>query len=359
MAFIFLLLGTPKCFDVQKGDFYMKQENILLNNIRSIIDTSKKAVVYTVNTIMLQTYWEIGRLIVEEEQSGSDKAQYGDKTIKNLSIALTKEYGKGFGLTNIKMMRRFFLSYQKSQTVSDQLSWSHYLELLSIGRDNERSFYERECISSHWSVRELRHQIETKLYERMLIAASQKDKNSIMKVVNENAEFNSTKLFMKDPLVLDFIDVEENKPALESELEKSIISHLEKFLLELGKGFSFVGSQQRFMLGSTNYYVDMVFYNTILKCYVLIDLKMGKYMPEYAGKMNFYLNYYRRNVNDASDSDPIGIILCAEKDSLEVEYSLDGIDNQVFAGKYSYVIPTKQELETALMKLIEEYDESK
>ena len=253
------------------------------------------------------------------------------------------------------MMRRFYLAYQKSQTVSDQLSWSHYLELLSIEKENERSFFERECISSRWSVRELRHQISTNLYERMLLAASQNDKNAIMKVVNENAEFDSTKLFMKEPLVLDFIDVPENKPALESDLEQAIINHLEKFLLELGKGFSFVGSQQRFTLGSTNYYVDMVFYNTLLKCYVLIDLKMGKYIPEYAGKMNFYLNYYRRNVNDINDNNPVGIILCAEKDNLEVEYSLEGIANRVFTGKYSYVIPTKQELETELLRVLENH----
>ena len=258
-------------------------------------------------------------------------------------------------MTNIKMMRRFYLAYQKSQTVSDQLSWSHYLELLSIEKENERSFFERECISSRWSVRELRHQISTNLYERMLLAASQNDKNAIMKVVNENAEFDSTKLFMKEPLVLDFIDVPENKPALESDLEQAIINHLEKFLLELGKGFSFVGSQQRFTLGSTNYYVDMVFYNTLLKCYVLIDLKMGKYIPEYAGKMNFYLNYYRRNVNDINDNNPVGIILCAEKDNLEVEYSLEGIANRVFTGKYSYVIPTKQELETELLRVLENH----
>ena len=334
----------------------MKQENNLLNNIRSIIDRSKKAVVYTVNTIMLQTYWEIGRLIVEEEQSGETRAQYGKELLVSLSKELTEIYGKGFSRSNLQNMRAFYLTHQKSQTVSGELSWSHYLELLSIERDNERSFYERECIASHWSVRELRRQIETKLYERMLIAASQNDKNTVMKVVNENAEFDSTTLFMKDPMVLDFIDVKENKPTFESDLERSIISHLEKFLLELGKGFSFVGSQQRFLLGATNYYVDMVFYNTLLKCYVLIDLKMGKYMPEYAGKMNFYLNYYRRNVNDVNDNNPIGIILCAEKDSLEVEYSLDGIDNNVFAGKYAYVIPTKQELEMELAKLIEEHE---
>ncbi|MGX7087799.1 PDDEXK nuclease domain-containing protein [Gemelliphila palaticanis] len=252
-------------------------------------------------------------------------------------------------------MRRFYLTYQKFQTVSGKLSWSHYSELLSISEDSKRSFYERECENSNWSVRELKRQINTSLYERLLLSQGTENKNKVLELALKGQEIQSSKDIIKDPYVFEFLGIPEEKPILESDLEKALINHIEKFLLELGRGFMFVGSQQRVTLGNTHYYVDMVFYNKILRSYVLIELKTGKLMPEAVGQLNMYLNYYKEEVNDEMDQEPIGIILCTDKDNIQAEYALGGISNTIFASKYNLYIPDKELLEKEARKVIEEY----
>jgi len=336
----------------------MNSNNNLYKDIKSIIEESKKLVVRNVNTIMLQTYWSIGRRIVEEEQNGKEKSNYGDYIINNLSKELTKEYGKGFSSTNLKMMRRLYNEYQIGQTLSDRLSWSHYLLLLGVSDLNARCFYEHECENSNWSVRELERQIDSQLYTRLLLSKSEVNKKEVLDLANKGITYQTPDSFIKDPMVLEFVGVPE-KPFLESDLEKAIVNHIEDFLLELGRGFMFVGTQQRISIAGMNYYVDMVFYNKILKSYVLIDLKMNKLKAENFGQMNLYVNYYKEEMNDEFDQDPIGIILCADKDVTLAKMAIQGINNNIYATKYTTVMPDYEVLQNEVIKVIEEFENKK
>lgn len=330
----------------------------LINDIKTIIEESKKLIVRNVNTIMLQTYWSIGRRIVEEEQKGNERAEYGSALLKELSKELTKEYGKGFSKSNLFSMRRFYLEFQKFQTLSGKLSWSHYLLLLGVSDLNARSFYEHECENSNWSVRELDRQIDSGLYERLLLSKGDANKKIVLELANQGVTYNTPDSFIKDPMVLEFVGIPE-KPMLESDLEKAIIDHIEDFLLELGRGFMFVGSQQRISIAGMNYYVDMVFYNKILKSYVLIDLKMNKLKPENFGQMNMYVNYYKNEVNDEGDQDPIGIILCARKEEALAKMSIQGIENNIYAARYTTVMPDIEVLQAEVERVVLEYNKEK
>ena len=289
----------------------------IINEIKDVIINSRNKIAYEVNNTMVIAYWNVGRIIVENEQNGNIKAEYGKQVIKELSKELRKILGSGFSVSNLFNMKKFYIIYPKIQTVSRKLSWSHYCELLSIENEEERNFYEKECINSNWSVRELKRQIDTSLFERLLLSSG---KEIVYKLSKEGQTLNNPLDILKEPYVFEFLDIKETKPMLEKDLEKKLIKHMEDFLLELGKGFMFVGSQQRITLGNNHYYVDMVFYNKILKCYVLIDLKVGQMKPEYAGQMNMYLNYYNEEINDEYDNKPIGIILCKSKKEVMMEY---------------------------------------
>ncbi len=330
----------------------------LINDIKTIIEESKKLIVRNVNTIMLQTYWNIGRRIVEEEQKGNERAEYGSALLKDLSKELTKEYGRGFSRSNLQSMRMLFMNYKKSQTLSGKLSWSHYLLLLGVSDLNARSFYEHECENSNWSVRELDRQIDSGLYERLLLSKGDANKKTVLELANQGVTYNTPSSFIKDPMVLEFVGISE-KPMLESDLEKAIIDHIEDFLLELGRGFMFVGSQQRISIAGMNYYVDMVFYNKILKSYVLIDLKMNKLKPENFGQMNMYVNYYKEEVNDEGDQDPIGIILCARKEEALAKMSIQGIENNIYAARYTTVMPDIEVLQAEVERVVLEYNKEK
>ena len=330
----------------------------IIKDIKQIIEESKRTVVKNVNTIMLQTYWSIGKRIVEEEQNGNASSNYGDYVIKNLSRELTKEYGRGFSSTNLKMMRRLYSEYKNGQTLSDRLSWSHYLLLLGVDDLNARSFYQHECENSNWSVRELDRQIDSGLYERLLLSRGEAKKLTVLELANKGVTYQTPDSFIKDPMVLEFIGLPE-KPFLESDLEKAIVNHIEEFLLELGRGFMFVGTQQRISIAGMNYYVDMVFYNKILKSYVLIDLKMNKLKPENFGQMNMYINYYKNEVNDDGDQDPIGIILCARKDEALAKMSIQGIENNIYAARYTTVMPDIEMLQAEVQKVVKQYNEGK
>lgn len=256
------------------------------SSIKELMDNARNSVAKEVNNILIQTYWEIGRIIVEDEQGNSDRAEYGKQLITDLSKRLTKEYGKGFSRSNLQNMRKFYLSYPICQTLSGKLSWSHYCELLSISDEKKRSFYEKETVSANWSVRELKRQIKTSLFERLLLSSGDENKEKVLDLALKGNEIATPSDVIKDPYVFEFLGLPEEKPIMESDLEKALITHIEKFLLELGKGFMYVGSQQRVTLGNTHYYVDMVFYNKILRSYVLIELKTGKLMPEAVGQLN-------------------------------------------------------------------------
>ena len=335
----------------------MISSNLILD-IKKIIEDSKKHIVRNINTIMLQTYWNIGKRIVEEEQQGNNKAEYGKALIYNLSKELTKTYGKGFSRSNLFSMRKFYLSYQKFQTLSGKLSWSHYLLFLGVSDLNARNFYEHECENSNWSVRELERQINSALYERLLLSKGKVNKKIVLELSKKGITYQTPDSFLKDPMVVEFIGTPEVKPMLESDLEKSLIEHIEDFLLELGRGFMFVGSQQRVSIAGMNYYVDMVFYNKILKAYVLIDLKINKLKPEYFGQMNMYINYYKNEINDEMDQEPIGIILCADKEQEIVDMSIQGLQNNIFATKYTTVVPDIEKLQNEVRKVVEEFEKN-
>ena len=241
--------------------------------------------------------------------------------------------------------------------MTGKLSWTHYCELLSISDESKRSFYEKESLNSGWSVRELKRQISTSLYERLLLSDGKANKETVLSLAQHGVEMSNPSDIIKDPYVFEFLGIPENKPIMESDLEKALVQQIEKFLLELGRGFMFVGTQQRVTLNNTHRYVDMVFYNKVLRAYVLIELKTVKLLPEAVGQLNAYLNYYKAEVNDETDNPPIGIILCTDKDSVDAEYALGGLSNNIFASRYVYYIPNKEELIAQVESVIKKWHE--
>lgn len=316
----------------------------VIQEIKTVLDSARENVAREVNSELLNSYWNIGRIICEYEQSAPERADYGKRTLKELSKELTKEFGKGFSRSNLQNMRLFYLSYPKCQTLSGKLSWSHYCELLSISDPDKRSFYEKEAINANWSVRELKRRVDSSLFERLLLSKGEVNKERVLALALHGNELAKPADVIRDPYVFEFLGLPEDKPFLESDLERAMVQQIEKFLLELGRGFMFVGTQQRVTLNNTHYYVDMVFYNKILRAYVLIELKTTKLTPEAAGQINMYLNYYASEVNDPDDNPPIGIILCTEKDSITAEYALGGLSNNIFASRYVLYMPNKEQL---------------
>ena len=328
-------------------------KEILIEQIQTVLFESRKNVAKEVNTQLLQAYWNIGRLIIEYEQDNNIRAEYGKQTLKEISKTLTNKIGRGFSVSNLQFMRRFFQKYkmeQIQQTASVKLSWSHYCELLTITDDKERSFYEKEAEKSNWSFRELKRQIDSSLFQRLLLSEGNANKEKVLELSQKGIEVAKPKDIIKDPYVFEFLGIPENKPFLEKDIEDALVRQLENFFLELGRGFMYVGRQQRVTINNTHYYVDMVFYNKILKAYVLLELKRTKLTPEAAGQLNMYLNYYQNEVNDEGDNSPIGIILCTEKDSVTTEYALGGLSNNIFASRYVLYMPDKD----ALISQVEE-----
>ncbi len=322
------------------SDFYKK--------VADLLKEARKNVVRTVNKTMVYTYFEIGKMIVEEEQNGRERAEYGKQILKELSKRLTSEFGKGFSVDNLENMRRFYLTYSNSETVSRKsatpefhLSWSHYLFLMRIDNLEERKFYEIESIKNNWSLRELRRQFDTSLYERLALS---RDKKAIKELSEKGQIIEKAKDTLKDPYILEFIGLPEESKYSETELEQKIIDKLEHFLLELGKGFTFVGRQVRFTFDEEHFRVDLVFYNRLLQCFVLIDLKIGKLTHQDLGQMQMYVNYYDRFVKLDTENKTIGIILCKDKKDTLVEITLPENNEQIFASKYQTVLPSKKEL---------------
>ena len=339
------------------NELAVRQE--MIAQIRDIMNNARKNIATHVNNEQLITYWNIGRVIVEHEQDNEKRAEYGKATLKQISRQLTKEFGRGFSVSNLQFMRRFYQTYQIQQTLSGKLSWSHYCELLIISDPDRRSFYEKECERSGWSVREMKRQISTSLFERLLLSDGKANKEKVYELATKGQELTTPEDIVKDPYVFEFLGIPENKPVLESELEKALVRQIEDFMLELGRGFMFVGTQQRVTLNNTHYYVDMVFYNKELHAYVLIELKTVKLMPEAVGQLNMYLNYYAAEVNEPGDNPPIGIILCTDKDNVSAEYALGGLSNNIFASTYTYVIPEKEKLIAQVKAVLERWEDKK
>jgi len=329
----------------------------IVAEIKTVLESARSNVARQVNSELLNTYWNIGRIISEHEQTVPERADYGKQTLKELARVLTAEFGKGFSRANLYNMRLFYMTYEKVQTVSGQLSWSHYCELLSISDPDKRSFYEKEAVNSNWSVRELKRQIDSSLFERLLLSRGDANKEQVLALAEKGIEITEPADIIRDPYVFEFLGLPEDKPVMESDLERALVQQIEKFLLELGRGFMFVGTQQRVTVNNTHYYVDMVFYNKILRAYVLIELKTTKLTPEAAGQINMYLNYYAAEVNDPDDNPPIGIILCTEKDSITAEYALGGLSNNIFASRYVLYMPNKEQLIAQVEAVLKKWHE--
>jgi len=322
------------------------------SQIVSLLQSARAKVVRSVNQTMVLTYFEIGKMIIEEEQDGKERAGYGKEILKGLSGVLSKEFGKGFSVDNLENMRKFYLAYQKSETLSRKselennlLSWSHYLKLMRIEDENERNFYEIESLKNNWSVRELRRQFDSALYTRLVLS---RNKEKVKELSEKGLILETPKDPIKDPYILEFIGLPEHSEYTESELEQEIIDKLEHFLLELGNGFTFVARQKRISFDDKHFKIDLVFYNRFLKCFVLVDLKIGEIKHQDLGQMQMYVNYYDREIRLDEENKTIGIVLCRDKSKSVVEYTLPENNEQIFASKYKTVLPSKEELKSLI-----------
>lgn len=299
----------------------------------------------SVNTHMVETHWKIGRYIVEFEQEGKIRAAYGRGLLPQLSKDLRQIHGKGFSLSNLIRMRQFYTTFPIYAELSHKLSWSHWVEVLKINDSIERSFYIQQTILENWSTTELKRQKSTSLFLRL---AASKDKEGILELAKRGQVIEKPTDLIREPYVMEFLKIPEPYHLSETELEKRLIDHLQAFLLELGKGFAFIGRQYRITLDNTHFYVDLVFYHRILKCFVLIDLKREKAGYEAVGQMNMYLGYFENEENTEGDNPPIGIVLAKEKDDLLVQYAMHNLSSQLFISKYQLYLPNQQELRAVI-----------
>ena len=322
----------------------------LITQIGILLHSGRQQAVQAVNTVLVQTYWHIGQHIVEFEQKGNERAEYGTQLFERLAKDLTLLYGKGFGRSNLLYMRKLYQCFPISGTLSHLLTWSHYYEILKADNPLEISFYCKQCQHERLSVRELKRQMKSSLFERLALS---KDKEGVLKLAREGHVVESADDLMKDPFVLEFLNIPEQYQYLESELEEKIISNLQQFIMEMGKGFAFIGRQYRMSIGGKHFYLDLLFYHRILKCFVLVDLKRGEIDHLDVGQMNLYLNYFKKEEATEGDNEPIGIILGAHKNHILVEYATDSITNKVLLSEYQLYLPDKKMLQNALDKLLE------
>lgn len=323
----------------------------LIDSITVLWDSAKTKAISAVNTELLEANWKTGKYIVEYEQQGKNRAEYGKQLLVSLAKDLTSKNGKGFSRSNLVYMRKFYLAFPICETVSHKLTWSHYFELLKCDNPLEMQFYYNEAIKEGWKVRELKRQMKSCLFQRLALST---DKAGVLALANEGHQVQTPQDIIRDPFVLEFTGLPKQKYYKESELEKSLKDHMEQFLLEMGRGFAFVGRQYVMQIGSRQFKVDMVFYHCILKCYVLIDLKRAEIKHGDIGQMNLYLNYFKTEVCQPDDNPPIGIVLGARRDELLMEYALEGITNQLFVARYQLYLPKREELQAQLDKVLDE-----
>ncbi|HHT9114501.1 MAG: DUF1016 domain-containing protein [Planctomycetes bacterium] len=319
----------------------------IYQRIREVLSNARSSAWQTINTYMVASYWEIGRIIIEEEQKGKARAGYGEYILANLAKKLTKDFGKGFDESNLRYIRKFYMVFPIRDAVRHELSWTHYRLLLKVEKPDARSFYETECVNSRWSTRELERQISSLLFERLALS---RDKKGVMELANKGHEIQKPEDLVKDPYILEFAGIRQDERFQEKELEQALIDKLQHFLLELGKGFSFVARQHRITLDGDHFYIDLVFYNRLTRSFILIDLKVGKLTHQDIGQMQMYLNYYRMTQMIEGENEPIGIVLCAEKNEAVVKYTLPEGKKRIFTSRYKLYLPTEKELATELIK---------
>lgn len=340
-------------------EFELESQQELYQKIADLIEQARKTVASSANLAMVHTYFEIGKMIVEDKQSGKQKAEYGKKILKNLSEHLTRRFGKGFSEANLRQMRKFYEVFSIQQTLSAelkklrfQLSWSHYLVLMRIKNPDERNFYEIECIESNWSLTTLERQYHSSLYERLALS---RDKDEVMKLATHGQRIEKPTDILKNPLTLEFLGLEEQFTYTETDMEQAILSKIQHFLLELGKGFLFEARQKRFSFDEQHFFVDLVFYNRLLQCYVLIDLKIDKLTHQDLGQMQMYVNYFDRYEKQAFEKPTIGILLCKKKNNALVELTLPKEVN-IYATEYSMYLPEKKLLQQKLEEWIQAFE---
>lgn len=322
----------------------------LYSNIKQVIEEARNTAYRAANFSMVQAYWHIGKLIVEEEQSGKQRARYGEFLLEELSVRLTKEYGKSFSDRNLRYIRQFYRIFPKRNAVRSELSWTHYRLLLKVERKDARIFYMQEVIEGNWNTRTLERQINSLYFERMIM--TKKEGKPLVKTEAENKKkIMQAADIIKDPYVLDFLNLKSNTAFYEQELEQAIIDKLQEFLLELGKGFCFVARQYRLSAGTgKHFHADLVFYNYILKCFLVIDLKVGELTHGDIGQMDMYVRYFEDRVRQENDNPTIGLILCTEKNKTVVQYSLLNDSKQIFASKYKTYLPTEKQLKQEIAR---------
>ncbi len=316
-------------------------------SIKTILEKARSKAFTAVNTAMVRAYWSIGRIIVEEEQKGRAKAGYGEYLLTNLAERLTKDFGKGFDESNLRYIRKFYMVFSIRDALRHELSWTHYRLLMRVEKEAARNFYIKECINSNWSTRELERQICSLLFERLALS---RDKKGVLELAKKGHYIAAPSDIVKDPYVLEFLGLEKHEKHLEKDIEQALIDKLQHFLLELGKGFSFVSRQQRITLDGDHFYIDLVFYNRLTRCFVLIDLKVGKLTHQDIGQMQMYVNYYKRTQMVEGENEPIGILLCAEKNKAVVKFTLPEGQKQIYISKYISYLPTEEELRAEIMR---------
>jgi predicted nuclease of restriction endonuclease-like (RecB) superfamily len=342
-------METDVIINFSKEMFQSPDYQELVEHIANLWEHAREAVYIEMNKEHLKANWETGKYIVEFEQKGNLKAEYGAQLLSNLAKDLTVRRGRGFSRSNLNYMRKFYITFPICETVSHKLSWSHYFELLKCDDSLEREFYYHQAITERWTVRELKRQIKSLLFQRLALS---RDKEGVLKLAHQGNQITSPQDIIHDPFVLEFTGLPKKRIYKEADLEKALKANMEQFLLELGRGFAFVGRQYEVPIGNRPFKVDLVFYNVILKCYVLIDLKRDEIKHGDIGQMNLYLNYFKAEVCREDDNPPIGIVLGARKDELLMEYALQGITNQLFAAKYQLYLPKREELQKQLNKLL-------
>ena len=318
--------------------------NSIYSQIKEILTVARAKAYSAVNFAMVDAYWLIGKQIVDA-QGDNERAEYGTSLLKYLSQQLTQDFGKGFEERELRKIRQFYLTFPIRDAVRPELSWTHYRLIMRVNNENSRNFYIDECIKSQWSTRQLERQINTHFYERLLVS---QDKEAVAAEIHRTAPAPQPKDFIKNPCVLEFLDIKPSPELYEKDFETSIIKHLQAFLLEMGRGFSFVARQKRISFDGRDFYIDLVFYHYILKCFVLIDLKMDDLTHQDLGQMQMYVNYYTRSMMNEGDNPPVGIILCADKSEAIVRYTLPQDNKQIFASKYLLYLPTEEELKKEL-----------
>jgi predicted nuclease of restriction endonuclease-like (RecB) superfamily len=324
--------------------------------IRQILSEARTRAWQAVNTAMVTAYWEVGRVIVEEEQRGKSRAEYGRRLLEDLSRRLSAEFGKGFDRTNLQQMRNFYLDYPIRDALRHELTWTHYRLLFRVDRREARSFYEAEAVNARWSTRELERQINSLLFERLALS---KDKEGVMALAQQGHEIHVPADLVKDPYVLEFTGLRQDEHSRETDLESALIAKLQQFLLELGKGFAFMARQQRLALDGRHFYIDLVFYNRLTRSFVLIDLKTGELTHQDLGQMMMYVNYYHRELTAEEENPPIGLVLCTDKSDAVVRYTLPEGNTQIFASRYKLYLPTEEELAREIQREREEFEREK